>query len=207
MDVWLVRHGQTAWNQARRFQGERDVELSEEGRGQAEQLGLALAGERFDAVYTSPLRRARDTAVPCAARLDLVPVPLDGVREIGLGEWEGLTVESVVERYGEHYWRWLTAPAGNTPPGGEPMGALRRRVGEAMDGLAARHPDGRVLVVSHGGVIAAFVCQCLGLGLDAIWRIRVTNTSVTRVELPAGRLLSLNDTRHLAAAPVPAGAP
>jgi alpha-ribazole phosphatase len=207
MEAWLVRHGETAWNRARRFQGARDIELSDRGRAQAARLGAALAGERFDAVYTSPLRRARDTAAACGARLDLAPVALDGVREVGLGEWEGLPVETVVERYGDHYHRWLAAPAANPPPGGEPLGELQRRVSAAVESLAARHPDGRVLVVSHGGVIAAFVCGCLGLGLDALWRIRVENASVTRVELPAGRLLSLNDTRHLAAAPVPAGAP
>jgi broad specificity phosphatase PhoE len=207
MEAWLVRHGETAWNRARRFQGARDIELSDRGRAQAERLGAALAGERFDGVYTSPLRRARDTAAACGARLDLAPVALDGVREVGLGEWEGLPVETVVERYGDHYGRWLAAPAGNPPPGGEPLDALQRRVRAAIQSLAARHPDGRVLVVSHGGVIAAFVCGCLGLALDALWRIRVENASVTRVELPAGRLLSLNDTRHLAEAPVPAGAP
>jgi 2,3-bisphosphoglycerate-dependent phosphoglycerate mutase len=78
------------------------------------------------------------------------------------------------------------------------MSGLQRRVGAAIDGIRARHPAGRVLVVSHGGAIAAFLCDCLALGLNAVWRLRVDNASVTRIELPEGRLHSLNDTRHLA---------
>jgi broad specificity phosphatase PhoE len=206
-EVWLIRHGETAWNSVRRFQGACDIELSERGRAQAERLGAALAGERFDGLYTSPLRRARDTAAACGVRLDRAPVVLDGIREVGLGEWEGLPVETVVERYGDHYWRWLAAPHRNPPPGGEPLDALLRRVTAAVESLAARHPAGRVLVVSHGGAIAAFLCGSLGLGLDAIWRLRVDNASVTRIELPAGRLFALNDTRHLVETPAPAGAP
>jgi broad specificity phosphatase PhoE len=199
-DLWLVRHGESTWNQDRRFQGARDAELSARGREQARALARALAGVRVDALYTSPLSRARDTAAVCADALGLRPIVLDDLREVGLGEWEGLPVETVVERYGDHYWRWLTRPGDHPPPGGEPLAALQRRVAAAIERARARHGDGRAVVVTHGGAIASLLCGCLGLGLNAVWRLRIDNASITRVELPGGRLLALNDTRHLAAA-------
>ena len=204
MHLWLVRHGESTWNRERRFQGARDAELSEHGRAQARALAAALEPVDLDAVYTSPLARARETAALCGAARGLTPVPVDDMREIGLGDWEGLPVERVVERYGDLYWRWLAAPGEQVPPGGEAMPGLQRRVAAAIDGLRARHPAGRVLVVTHGGAIAAFLCGCLALGLNAVWRLRVDNASVTRVELPAAHLHSLNDTRHLAGLPGPA---
>ncbi len=197
--LWLVRHGESTWNRERRFQGARDAELSERGRAQAEALARGLAGREFAALYTSPLRRARDTAAPCAAALGLAPTPVPELREVGLGDWEGVTVDEVVARDGDRYWAWLTAPAAHPPPGGEPMDAFQRRVCAAVARLAGRHPDAPVLVVTHGGVIAALLCRCLALGLDAVWRLRVENASVTRLAWPAGRLAALNDTRHLLA--------
>ena len=143
MHAWLVRHGEMSWNHVRRFQGARDAELSARGREQAARLAATLAGERFDAVYTSPLRRCRETAAACAGRLGLVPIAVDDLREVSLGDWEGLTVESVVERYGDHYWRWLAAPADHAPPGGEPMAARKTRVTAAVEAIQARHPAGR----------------------------------------------------------------
>jgi broad specificity phosphatase PhoE len=198
-----VRHGETAWNSERRFQGARDVELSARGRAQAVALARALTGHHFEALYTSPLGRARATAAACGAVLGLAPVEAPDLREVGLGDWEGLSVDTVVERDGERYWRWLTCPADHAPPGGEPMDPFQRRVTGALDGLEARHPEGPVLAVTHGGAIAAALCHGLGLSLNALWRLRIENTSVTRLRWPAGRLQALNDTRHLAQAAAP----
>ena len=198
MELWLVRHGESTWNLARRFQGARDAPLSDRGRAQARALAGRLAGERFEALYTSPLARARDTATACGERLGLPPVPVDGLREIGLGDWEGLPVETVVERYGEHHRRWLETPGDHPPPGGEAVVSLIARARLAIEAIRARHAEGRVLAVSHGGAIASVLVGCLGLGPNAIWRLRLENTSITRLRLPEGRLLGLNDTRHLA---------
>jgi alpha-ribazole phosphatase len=204
VDLWLVRHGETAWNRERRFQGARDVELSARGREQAAALARALSGHRFAAVYTSPLGRTRETAAACGEVLGLVPTEAPDLREVGLGDWEGMTVDAVVERDRDRYWRWLTTPAESPPPGGEPMEGFQRRVTRALHGLAARHREDAVLAVTHGGAIAVALCHCLGLGLNALWRLRIENTSVTRLRWPAGRLHVLNDTRHLAEAAVPA---
>src|SRR5262245_29695983 len=151
MECWLVRHGESTWNSEGRFQGGLDAPLSLRGRAQAAALAAGLTLTRFDALYTSPQSRARETATACGAAIGLDPVPLDDLREIGLGEWEGLTLAAVQAQDGERYRRWLEAPVDHPAPGGEPMGRLARRVRAVLDTLCSRHPAGRVLVVSHGG--------------------------------------------------------
>ena len=198
MECWLVRHGESTWNSEGRFQGGLDAPLSARGRAQAAALAAELASIRFDAVYTSPLSRAHETARVCGAALGLAPVAIEDLREIGLGAWEGLTLETVRAQQGEHYRRWLHAPVDHPPPGGEPMAGLADRMRAALDTVCARHADGRVLVVSHGAAISSALCGWLGRPLNAIWSLRLDNASITRVVLPAGRLLGWNETAHLA---------
>jgi probable phosphoglycerate mutase len=207
MECWLVRHGESTWNSVGRFQGGLDAPLSPRGLGQARALAAGLATTRFDGLYTSPLRRARDTAMACGTALGLEPVAVDGLREVGLGGWEGLTLEAVLAQDGARYRRWLEAPVDHPPPGGEPMAGLAGRVRAALDGLCRRHPGGRVLVVSHGGAISSVLCGWLGRPLNAIWSVRLDNASITRVVLPGGQLLSVNGVGHLAGAAGEAVAP
>jgi 2,3-bisphosphoglycerate-dependent phosphoglycerate mutase len=197
MECWLVRHGESTWNAVGRFQGGLDAPLSPRGHAQAAALAAGLSATRFDALYTSPLRRARDTALACGTAVGLDPVPVDGLREVGLGDWEGLTLDTVRAQQGDHYGRWLDAPVDHPPPGGESMASLAERVRAALDALSRRHADGRVLVVSHGGAISSALCAWLGRPLNAIWSLRLDNASVTRVVLPAGHLLGWNETGHL----------
>jgi 2,3-bisphosphoglycerate-dependent phosphoglycerate mutase len=199
MECWLVRHGESTWNSVRRFQGGLDAPLSRRGMRQAAALAAELAGTRFDGFYTSPLRRARDTATACQATLGLEPVPVGDLREVGLGAWEGLTVETVLTQDEVGYRRWLQAPVDHPPPGGEPVVGLAGRVGAVLHELGRRHHGGRVLVVSHGAAIASVLCGWLGRPLNALWSALVDNASITRVILPDGRLLGVNEIGHLAA--------
>lgn len=133
----LVRHGETDWNAERRWQGHTDVPLNERGRKQARALAEQIAAEPVDAVYSSDLRRARDTAAAVADRLGL-PVTVDpDLREIDVGSREGLTGDEV----GDRAWD------------GEPHAAHGERVLRAIGRIAAAHPTGRVLVVAHGGCL------------------------------------------------------
>ncbi len=194
-----MRHGETTWNSVRRLQGGLDAPLSPRGQAQARALAAELAPVRFDALYTSPLSRARETAAACGTALGLEPVVVDDLREVGLGDWEGLTVGTVRAQDGDRYERWLRAPVEHPPTGGEVMTAFAARVRRALDRLTAAHPDGRVLVVSHGGAIASALCGWLGRSLDTIWTLQLDNASITRVALPEGHILALNETGHLAA--------
>jgi broad specificity phosphatase PhoE len=199
----LVRHGQSVWNESRRFQGATDITLSDLGRGQAEALGRLLRGRRLSAVYASPLVRARETAEIALAGAGVTPVPVESLRELSLGDWEGCTVDEIRGRQGDPYAAWVRTPLDCPPPGGEPLEEVRRRVVDALETIARAHPDGEdVLVVTHGGVISVYACHLLGCSLNELWRFRVDNASLTIARPP--RLVALNDTRHLTGALAPA---
>lgn len=198
----LARHGQSVSNAVRRFQGVQDVPLSELGRRQAEALADALRGRRIAAVYSSPLLRARHTAELAAAAVQAPLEYVDDLRELSLGEWEGCTVEEVQARPGNPYACWVRDPVGSLPPGSEPLAAVQARVVRALADIERAHPNGDdVLVVCHGGVISAYLAHCLGLPLSSIWRLTLSNCSIT--ELAPPRLLSMNVTAHLAEVAAP----
>ena len=198
----LARHGQSVSNAVRRFQGVQDVPLSELGRRQAEALARALRSRRIAAVYSSPLQRARHTAELVAAAVQAPLRSVDDLRELSLGEWEGCTVEEVEARPGNPYACWVRDPVGSLPPGGEPLADVQGRMVRALADIERAHPNGDdVLVVCHGGVISAYLAHCLGLPLSSIWRLTVSNCSIT--ELAPPRLLSMNVTTHLTGIAVP----
>jgi broad specificity phosphatase PhoE len=149
--IVLVRHGETDWNRERRFQGHADTPLNEAGRRQALELAGTLRGARLTAVYTSPLRRATETARIVGDELGLEPRPLEALREIDVGDWQGMTVDEVKTRFPEQAdvaWRsgW---------PNGETYDQLAERVVPALLELGRLHPDDRILVVTHAGPIRA----------------------------------------------------
>ena len=196
MRLLLARHGQSEWNQVRRFQGAQDVALSDLGREQARALGQALRRYRPAAAYVSPLARARETAEIALTGAGVPLVHLEALRELSLGEWEGCTVDDVRQRPGDPYGAWVRAPLDCPPPGAEPLPDVHARVLNAIDHIAAAHTNGDdVLVVAHGGVISVYACHILGCSFNTLWRLRVDNGSLTVVEPPA--LVTLNDTAHL----------
>jgi alpha-ribazole phosphatase/probable phosphoglycerate mutase len=192
----LARHGQSLWNEVRRFQGATDVELSPLGRVQAEALGRAVKGYRVAAAYVSPMRRALETAEIALRGTGIPVVPLPDLRELSLGEWEGRTVDEIRRLDGDPYLAWVRTPHACPPPGAEPLEEVCRRVVRAVDRIASAHPNGDdVLVVAHGGVISVYACHLLASPFNSLWRLRVDNCSLTIVKPP--RLVTVNDTSHL----------
>ena len=159
--IVLARHGETDWNRDGRFQGQADPPLNEHGREQARQLGDQLAGQRFAALYTSPLRRAHETAEIVAGRLGLAVEPVHDLQEIDVGSWSGLTRDEVASRFPAAYQRWLAFVAGWDD--GESYDDLAQRVVPAVLRLANRHPGDRLLVVTHGGPIRVLQAHAEGL--------------------------------------------
>jgi broad specificity phosphatase PhoE len=152
-ELLLVRHGETDWNRDGRFQGHADTPLNDAGREQARALADELAGDRIDLVYTSDLLRARETAEIVARRLDADVVARSELREIDVGEWEGLTWSEIEERYPEGARTWHEHGYGWKS--GETYDQLGERIIAALRRIAADHPDRRVLVVGHGGTVRA----------------------------------------------------
>ncbi len=151
--ILLARHGETDWNREGRFQGHADPPLNRTGRAQAVDLSVALMAEDLAVVFSSPLRRALETAEVVAASHGLEPVPVDGLREVDVGSWSGLTRAEVEERFPEQFARWLEHGQGWED--GETYEEMGRRAVAALLGLAAAHDGERVLAVTHGGPIRA----------------------------------------------------
>jgi broad specificity phosphatase PhoE len=152
-ELLLVRHGETDWNRDRRFQGHADQPLNETGRAQARALADELSGEAIDAVYTSDLARAHETAEILAARLDAEVVALRELREIDVGEWQGLTWPEIEERFPDGAQAWRERSHGWES--GETYEQLAERVVPALRRIAVAHPGGRAVVVAHGGTVRA----------------------------------------------------
>jgi broad specificity phosphatase PhoE len=197
----LVRHGETSWNQQRVIQGGgSDTDLSEIGRSQAERLGSALKGTPLTAVYASPLRRAMDTAHAIAKHHDLKVHPVQGLKEIHVGELEGTSLDQFGSTFSQFLVDWQTKGESVTFTGGENLGQFRDRVWDAVLKIVAGNKDGTVALVSHYFVTAAIVCQALGLPVTHLVRIRIQPSSRTVFEFSDGhppRLLVLSDICHL----------
>jgi probable phosphoglycerate mutase len=152
-ELLLVRHGETDWNRDLRFQGHADRPLNETGREQARAIAEELAREKIDAIYTSDLERARETAELIAERAGVPFVLEPQLREIDVGEWQGLTRSEIEERFPDGMRKWHEH--GHGWEAGETYDELAERVLAAIARIVHQHPDGRVVVVGHGGTIRA----------------------------------------------------
>lgn len=186
--ILLARHGETDWNREGRFQGHADPPLNRTGRAQAVDLSVALMAEQLAAVYSSPLRRALETADVVAASHGLEPVPLDDLREVDVGSWSGLTRAEVEERFPAQFARWLDHGQGWED--GETYEEMGRRAVDALLRVAAAHDGERVLAVTHGGPIRAAFAFADGTTHAEARRLgpRIGNTFVAELAVADGAL-------------------
>ena len=157
--VFLVRHGATDWNKEKRAQGHADIDLNEEGHKQAASAANELAHMDIDAVFSSDLNRAVDTAQAIASAHGKEVVIDPDFREIDQGEWEGLTADEIRERWPD---LWGPNRHYNARPGGESPQQVRERALAALERAVRAHPEGRIVVVSHGGTIRWISAEALG---------------------------------------------
>jgi probable phosphoglycerate mutase len=198
--LYLVRHGATQLTAEARFSGSTGVDLSEEGRHQAAQLGERLRGEGIAAAYCSPLSRSADTAAIIGERCGLTPVMRDGLREISHGHWEGLTRREVEERFGSEYATWEEDPFTFAPDGGESGVSVLARALPAIREIVTEHVGERVLVVSHKATIRLLLSSLLGFDARG-YRDRLDQApaclNVLDFKDPVrARLMLFNDTSH-----------
>ena len=199
--VLLVRHGESTWNAERRVQGQHDPLLSEFGRRQAGQVAARLAGRPLVALYSSDLRRAWQTAEPIAEAVGLEPIPLQGLREIALGDWEGKTREELAREFPEEWEAWSQRPSWDLVPSGEGAGPFERRVRETLAWILSQHTVGDVLCVTHGGVIQVALGSVVAprRGSDGLFPFVIENCSLTVLQRSSSRTVvtAVNDTCHL----------
>jgi 2,3-bisphosphoglycerate-dependent phosphoglycerate mutase len=198
--IIAIRHGETSWNVDARIQGHTDVALNAKGLWQARQVGRALQGEAFSAIYSSDLQRAWTTAQHIAAPAGLPVVAEPGLRERCFGGFEGRTFREVEQTLPEAARAWRSRTPDWTPPeGGESLVQLRARVGDTVHSLAAGHAGGAIVLVAHGGVLDAIYRLATGQPIDAPRSWELPNAAINRLLwTPQGlTLVGWSDTLHL----------
>ena len=199
---YFVRHGETEWNAAGRLCGRTDVPLSDAGRRQAQLLALRLKPIPFDALYSSPLRRALETASTLGRAIGREVVADPRLVELSYGAWEGRTYEEIKRANPEIFSAWEQDPASVAPPEGESGEQLIERLKPFLADVAQRHPIGSVAVVCHRTVCRLLACHILGAPLSEYRKlIPMDNAALNVFETREGQwhLVALNDTSHLTA--------
>ncbi|MGD9117750.1 MAG: histidine phosphatase family protein [Dehalococcoidia bacterium] len=202
LEIILARHGETEWNVEEVFRGRIDIELNETGRRQAELLAEHLAELKIEAVYSSPLKRALDTAEAIARRHKLKVEANPGLTDCDFGQWQGLPLKEVREKYSELYRQWAESPHRVKIPGGESLDEVRKRALKIVNEILAKHRE-RVVLVSHRVVNKVLISALLGLDNSHFWKIRQDVGATTTFSHRDGRfvLLKHNDTSYLSPLP------
>jgi broad specificity phosphatase PhoE len=203
--VYLIRHGATVLTAEDRFAGSTDVQLSDEGRDQAQRLAERLAKTELAAIYASPLQRALDTAQIIATPHALTVAPVGALREIDHGRWEQRTRAEVERDWAEEYARWEADPYTFAPDGGETGLAVTARALPALLEVVAQHEGERILIVSHKATIRLLLSLLLGFDPRSYREHLDQSPAALNIldfkDLAHARLMVFNDTSHYCAEP------
>jgi broad specificity phosphatase PhoE len=197
-ELILARHGETEWNVEEVFRGRIDVELNQNGIKQAELLAEYLSELKIEAVYSSPLKRALKTAEAVARRHRLRVEANPGLNDCDFGQWQGLSLREVKDKYKKLYEQWAESPQLVKIPGGESLDEVRERALKVVNGVIAKH-SGAVVLVAHRVVNKVLICALLGLDNSHFWNIRQDVGGTTFFSYQDGRLVLTrhNDTSYL----------
>lgn len=198
--ILLARHGECRGNVEGLFRGRVDFPLNERGLRQAAELGSALRPYSPEAVMTSPLLRAKDTARAIAGACSIRVEEDEGFNNISLGIWEGQPKTEIAERYPGQWKIWLENPERLAVEGAESLDDVLRRSMAALDRAAAKYRGGTFAVVTHRTVIKPLLAGCLGIPSPYFWKVHMDTGSYSILvhdDLHGYSLFSLNRTDHL----------
>ena len=199
MRLILVRHGQTEWNADGRYQGQSNVALSDMGRKQAELLADRFPVKTLDAIYSSDLDRARETAECVGKKLGVPVRPEKAFRELSFGDWEGLNYQEIFSRWPEEAGKLFTAPDELAIPHGETFQELQKRALDKIKSIYNVNIDKTVAVFAHGAINKTILAGLMHIPLHYLWSLRQDNTAVNILRLDDGYVMVelLNSTSHL----------
>ena len=192
--IYVVRHGQTAWNLEEVFRGRADIPLDGTGKKEVHLAGEALKNETIHAVYSSPLSRSMETAENIAKFQNIKVTPLEAIVDISYGDWEGKKVSKLAK---QSLWKRVQFfPSRMQFPNGEALREVQFRAVRAIEKISEQNIEGIIVVVSHADVIKLVVAHYLGVHVDLFQRIAVAPASVSVLSLPKNgmvHVLRLND--------------
>ena len=199
--VLLVRHGQTDSNVTGFYTGCSDEDLNETGYTQARSLSSRLASLPIASVYTSPLQRTYTTVAILAKPHGIGLEVLDDLIEIRLGDWQGLHMDEIRQRWAELWQQSRIDPSEVTMPNGESFKQVTERAVRAFETIAAANQDKQAVIVTHDAVIRVLIAHVLGASNSIYRRFEINNASLSVIRVIDGnaRLIRLNDTSHLEA--------
>ena len=200
MRLLLVRHGETEWNKLGKFQGQCDVPLNKRGFAQARQTSRAVSLNQVFTIYASPLCRTMQTAEAISGPSQTSVIPMDGLKELDLGELEGITGPEMQADWPQVYAAWREDPAELVMPKGESLKQLQERAWQTfLDMESAHQEDDTLVAVSHNFTIRTIVCRLLGVPLSNFHRMALSLASICTVETDSSgrRLVGYNFTGHL----------
>ncbi len=198
-NLLIVRHGETDWNRARRFQGSIDIPLNALGHEQAAGLARRLANHRIDAIYSSDLQRCLQTVAPTAQAHGLEVITTPTLRERNYGLFEGLTLPEIEERHPEVRAAWGQLDPDYAIPGGESTRILHARIVTAMNQIATQHPGQTLLVVTHGGVLDMIYRAATNQPLAQARQCQIPNAAFNHIVFDQGSMwvVTWADDSHL----------
>ena len=177
--LYLIRHGETDYNNALRFQGQTDIPLNQKGIEQAEKAADFFRDIPLQAIYTSTLIRAKTTAEIIARVKGMELQETDALREMSFGIWENMNTKDIQKKYAKEWKDFFASPANTKIPQGESMLDVQKRAYPTVQEILDRYPEGDVAFVAHGGIIRVLMCTMLGLDLNRAWHLHVGNASIT----------------------------
>ncbi|WP_416197953.1 MAG: Phosphoglycerate mutase Gpm [Sporanaerobacter sp.] len=197
--LYLVRHGESEWNNLKRIQGQKDICLTLKGKKQAEKIANRLVFEEIDIIYSSDLKRASETANIIGEKLNLKVTPSEAFREIQFGSWEGLSIEELTEKNSKEHFIWINEPHNFKMDGAETLYEVQNRAMNKIDSILKSNPDKNILVVSHGATIKTIILGCVGMDIKYYNKMTIGNTSLSMIEFRDHNnvIKLLNDTCHL----------
>ena len=200
LELFLLRHGETAYSTTGNYCGELDPELTQEGSQMAQEFANAYVSLPWAAVYVSPMRRTVATAKPLCDALSIEMQLRDGFKEIRYGKWEDQSASYVKQQYSEDYLRWLAEPAWNPPTGGETAVEIANRAMPVIAEIQEKYAEGNVLIVSHKATIRVILCSLLGIDLGR-YRDRIDapagSVSLVKFDLHGPLLQALGDRSYM----------
>jgi broad specificity phosphatase PhoE len=197
--VYLVRHGQTAWNLEEVFRGRMDIPLDDTGKQEVHLAGEALKDQTIHAIYSSPLSRSMETAENIAKFQNIPVTPLEAIIDISYGDWEGVSLDDVRKKYSDLYTLWLREPHKVTFPNGESLEQVRTRAMAAINQLIEKHQNETIVLVAHRVPNKVICCSMLGIENKNFWRIQqdTASTNLFTHKDDQWIISFLNDTSYL----------
>jgi len=197
--IFIIRHGETAWNRGQKFRGIYDIPLNENGKQQAKLAAQSLKNIKIHAAYTSPLSRAKESAEIITRFHSISPVIHNGFIDMDYGKWTGKENSEVAKLWPDDHAAWITNPHTVRPPGGTTLKEIFNNSFTAMEELAKRHDGETIAIFSHRVVNKLLIIGALSLGLERFPYIIQGNCCINQIErIPSGYLIrSINDVSHI----------